>query len=168
MTTLKHDTIIGFLFVLITGTISHFVYELSGNNVILGFFFPVNESTWEHMKLVFFPMLLYTFLVNQKRKHSNHCIVSSLLFGILVGTLLIPVLFYTYSGILGYHLFFLDLSTFFISVLAAFWTAYQTANSCCLAPYTSLLKILVFIMTILFFVFTYFPPDIALFTSPTS
>ncbi|MDD7025196.1 MAG: DUF6512 family protein, partial [Oscillospiraceae bacterium] len=58
MNKLKCYTITGILFVIITGTISHFVYEWSQNNFILGLFFPVNESTWEHMKLLFFPMLI--------------------------------------------------------------------------------------------------------------
>ena len=55
MNPLKSNIIKGILFVSIAGTLAHFVYEWSNNNYILGFFFPVNESTWEHMKLFFFP-----------------------------------------------------------------------------------------------------------------
>ena len=72
MKQLKKYTIIGStFFVLITGTLSHFIYEWSGNNFIVGFFFPVNESTWEHMKLVFFPMFLFSIFMF-KRLNGNH------------------------------------------------------------------------------------------------
>lgn len=167
MSDLKRYTIIGIIFVLVTGTIAHFIYDWSGKNIIAGFFFPINESIWEHMKLVFFPMLLYSFFAIQKMKSTNPCITSSLLLGTLVGTFLIPVLFYTYSGILGYHLLVLDLLTFVLSVLAAFWVAYKATLSCKFSSYESVLKILVFLVAVAFFVFTYFPPDIAFFDDPT-
>lgn len=166
MKSLKYYTIVGIIFVLITGTISHFVYDWSCQNMLVGFFFPINESTWEHMKLVFFPMLLYSFYVSKKMKSANLCVTSSFLFGTLSGTALIPIIFYTYSGILGYNLLVLDLLTFALSVLGGFLVAYKVAQSCCLAPYEKLIKIAVFLTTIAFFIFTYFPPDIALFENP--
>ena len=101
MNPLKSNIIKGILFVSIAGTLAHFVYEWSNNNYILGFFFPVNESTWEHMKLFFFPMLLFSVWMNQKFKEEYPCVTGALLAGTLLGTFLIPVLFYTYSGILG-------------------------------------------------------------------
>lgn len=166
MNKLKSHIIIGIIFVIITGTISHFIYEWSGNNFILGLFFPVNESIWEHMKLFFFPMLLYSLYMNQKLKYDYPCVTSSLLFGILLGTFLIPILFYTYSGILGRNITFLDISTFIVSVLLAFLAVYKFTLSCKMASYESLLKSLILIVTICFFLFTYYPPDIGLFRVP--
>lgn len=55
MNHLKRDTIIGILFVLITGSVSHFLYDWTGKNPVVGLFTPANESIWEHMKLLFFP-----------------------------------------------------------------------------------------------------------------
>ncbi len=52
-------TLSGILFTSILGTLSHFLYGWSGSRVLVGLFAPVNESVWEHMKLLFFPMLLY-------------------------------------------------------------------------------------------------------------
>ena len=62
MNSLKRFCILGAIVTVIFGVISHFVYEWSGNNFFAGLFFPVNESTWEHMKLLFFPMLAYAFI----------------------------------------------------------------------------------------------------------
>ena len=167
MNKLKHYTILGILFVIIAGALSHFVYEWSGNNFILGFFFPVNESTWEHMKLCFFPMLLYSCFMNRKLKDDYPCVTSSLLFGVLLGTFLIPIIFYTYSGILGHNYIFFDIATFIISVLLAFIAVYRLSLSCVLDSFLFWLATLVFLTAICFLVFTYYPPCIGLFAVPS-
>lgn len=166
MNKLKRYTIIGTIFVIITGTISHFIYEWSGNNFILGFFFPVNESTWEHMKLCFFPMLIYSLFMNKKLKDDYPCVASALLSGILLGTFLIPVIFFTYTGILGRNYLPLDIATFIFSVIIAFVTVYKLTLSCKMSSCNSRLCLSVFIMAACFFVFTYLPPDIGLFIAP--
>jgi len=43
--------LLGFVFCCILGTLSHFFYDWSGQNIIVGMFCPVNESVWEHLKL---------------------------------------------------------------------------------------------------------------------
>ena len=92
MNPLKRFTLIGIIFVLVTGSLAHFVYDWSSQNFIIGFFFPVSESTWEHMKLVFFPMLLYGLFMYNRLKEDYPCLASALPAGILSGTFLIPVL----------------------------------------------------------------------------
>ena len=37
----------------IIASFSHIAYNLSGNNIIVGLFNPVNESVWEHLKFMF-------------------------------------------------------------------------------------------------------------------
>lgn len=164
---LKRYTIIGTVFVLIVGTISHFVYEWSQNNYILGLIFPINESTWEHMKLIFFPMLLYAFFMNRDLKTKYPCVTCSLLFGTLLGTFLIPVFFYTYSGILGNHYAALDISVFAAGVIAAFLAVYRLTLSCRCKNYTKILKLLVFIVAFCFLCFTYHAPALGIFADPT-
>ena len=166
MKTLKQFIILGTIYVLIIGTLSHFVYDWSKENVILGFFFPVSESTWEHMKLVFFPMLVYALFMNQRLKAAYPCIVPASFAGILLGTWLIPVLFYTYSGILGTNYAILDISTFVISVIVAFIVIYKLTVSCKASPYLLLLKIAVYAMIVGFVVFTYLPLNIGIMSRP--
>ena len=48
----------GFLLTALAGTLLHFVYDWSGGSVWTAAFSAVNESTWEHMKLLFFPLFL--------------------------------------------------------------------------------------------------------------
>lgn len=115
-----------------------------------------------------FPILLYSLYMNQKLKYTYPCITSSLLFGALLGTFLIPVLFYTYSGILGRNITFFDISTFIVSVLLAFSAVYKLTLSCKLASCTNLLKSLVLILAACFFAFTYSPLELGIFNVPTT
>lgn len=166
MKRLYYYTIAGIIFTFIAGTISHFVYEWSGNNFILGYLFPVSESTWEHMKLCFFPMLFYSLFMNAKLKAYYPCITSALSFGILLGTFLIPMIFYTYSGILGQNFLSLDIATFALSVLTGFCAVYRLSLSCRAKPYETITKLLVSVLTICFFLFTYHTSDLGIFRVP--
>ena len=166
MKKLKKYTLLGILFVILTGTLAHFVYQWSGNNFIVGFFVPVSESTWEHMKLCFFPMLLYSIFMNRRLKWEYSCVTSALLAGNLLGTMLIPVIFYTYTDILGNHYLPLDIATFMISVLVAFAMAYRLTLSCRLHAHTTWLAAMVFAMLLFYLVFTYFPPNHGIFAPP--
>ena len=54
--------IISAIFMLVVGTLLHFTFGWSNNNPLIGTFSAVNESTWEHLKLLFFPMLISTII----------------------------------------------------------------------------------------------------------
>lgn len=168
MKSLKRHTVLGILFVLFAGTLAHFLYDLSDNNHMIGLFTPVNESVWEHMKLLFFPMLLYSFFMISHLKDDYHCIASSLCFGTLAGTLLIPVLYYTYTTLLGRDFFILDIGIFIVSVVLAFQTSYRLTLSCKTKPYAVILCILTSILFICFIRFTYHPPVLAIFAEPSA
>lgn len=163
MNLLKRYTLIGIIFVIITGSLFHFVYNWSDNNAFIALFFPINESTWEHMKLGFLPMLLYSFFMNQKLRKEYPCITSALLSGILINTFSIPIIFYTYTGMLGKEIFVLDIGTFIMSVLIAFYAVYHLTLSCHAEAYAETLLLLVCITGICFLVFTYEPPNMNLF-----
>jgi hypothetical protein len=166
MKTVKRSLFFGSIFVLISGTLSHFLYEWLGNAPLVGLFTPVNESTWEHMKLLFFPMLLDAFYLLRKYRHTCSCIVSALPAGILTGTFLIPIIFYTYTGILGNHFLILDLMTFVVSVLLAFYMVWRLTQSCRAQKYTVLLWGLVGVLFLYFLLFTYHTPGLGIFAEP--
>ncbi len=163
---LKNYCIAGTIFVLIIGTLAHFVYEWTGNQTFVGFFFPVNESTWEHMKLIFFPMSFFCVYLHLKFRKENRCLSSSIPLGILTGTFSIPVYFYTYTGILGYHMTALDIGTFILGTLTGFFVLYKNAVSCKWRTANIPLYVLLFAVFLCFIFFTYHPPAINLFSSP--
>ena len=55
---LKNTRIIAVFGIFLISFISHFVYTIFPN-IFTSIFFPVNESIWEHMKILFTSSLLY-------------------------------------------------------------------------------------------------------------
>lgn len=166
MKQLKQYTAAGIFFVLIAGTLLHFLYDWTNNNRIAGLFAPVNESVWEHMKLLFFPMLIYSLVMAHHLKTSCPYVSSALCFGMLAGTLGIPLLYYAYTSVLGRNIFFLDLAIFVLCTIIAFFLAYSFTLSCRVQPYAPFLYCLVCVLLLCFIVFSYHPPDLFLFSKP--
>ncbi|HIZ82724.1 MAG TPA: hypothetical protein H9722_11695 [Candidatus Mediterraneibacter pullistercoris] len=156
----------GFLFTAVLGTLSHFFYEWSGGSALIGLVSPVSESTWEHMKLLFFPVLIWSFFLPLHLSDDYPALRPSLLLGGLLGTLSIPVLFYTYSGILGHNVTWIDIAIFFISVIIAYSCTWKLYGSDRIYQKRNLIYLAVLLFIILFFLFTYHPPDIGLFAKP--
>ena len=164
MKNIKRYFFIGIIFVSLLRTLLHFAYDWSGGNDFLGLFVPINESIWEHTKLLFFPMLIYSIFLHKKTGKKYPCILSDMIFGALFGIGAIIVLFYTYSGIVGNHFAVVDILIFYISVLMSFYIVYKrTINkkSC-----NNIYMISGMVMVLLFIVFTVYPPDIPLFIEP--
>lgn len=160
---------IGFIFVIIFGTILHFVYEWSGNNKIVGIFSPVNESVWEHLKMLFFPMLLFSiieyFMVGKEYKN----FIAAKSFGILLGLLFIVIFFYAYTGIAGRNFLWMDILTFILGVMVAFTYSGRKITSAEASSKTNWASLLFLTaLTLSFIVFTFRPPHIGLFASPVS
>ena len=161
---------VGFLFVCALGTLLHFVYEWSGGNGVVGAFSAVNESTWEHMKLLFFPMLLFSAVqfAAAGQNYPNFLAVRAV--SILTGTLLIPVLFYTYTGVLGHGVTWVNIAIFYAAALAAF-----LLDSCLLrqgalfGPWKQLLGLAVlWLVAFLFIWCTWQPVELPLWQDPVT
>lgn len=166
----KKLEMIGFLFVSIFGTLMHFAYEFFNSNFFVGLFAPVNESTFEHLKLLLYPMLAYSiieyFILKKKGYTKLDSFICAKITGIIIGIVSIIVLYYTYLGILGYNIDFINIAIYFIAVIIAFFVSYYMTinkkqnNHCLLCLFT------LAIIVILFIVFTLYPADIGLFYSP--
>lgn len=165
MNDLKRFCIIGFFVTTVLGILSHFVYDWTGRGFLIGLFFPVNESTWEHMKLLFFPMFLFALVGGKRMERQYPCIYNAMFTGILAGLLLIPTLFYTYSGILGFHVAWVNIAMYVISVLVAYLVVYRVALTC-KNKNSKVLRIVMYVLVVLFMVFTVYPPEIGLFQVP--
>ena len=105
---------LGFCVTALGGTLLHFLYEWTGGAVWAAPFSGVNESTWEHMKLLFWPMLVFAIVQSRSfRDRKDFWCVK--LRGILLGLTLIPILFYTYNGAIAPSPDWLNIAIFFIS-----------------------------------------------------
>lgn len=166
MKSIKPYMIAGIVFVSVLGTLFHFTYNWTENNILIGLFTPVNESIWEHTKLIFFPMLIYSLYLNKKISTKYPCINSAMISGALCGVAMIIVLFYTYSGIIGFNVAFADISIFYITVITVFCIVYKLTVSCKTDNYSQFLSILMIAIICLFIIFTFSPPSIPLFNNP--
>ena len=124
---IKTWQIVGVAGTTLLGTLLHFLYEWTGGSVIAAFFSGVNESTWEHMKLLYFPLFLFAIIQSRTfREYKNFWCIK--LIGITTSLTLIPVLFYTYNGVFGRSPDFVNITIFFISAGTA---AYSSVKSAC-------------------------------------
>ncbi len=158
------------IFTWILGTILHFLYEWSGDNKIIASFSAVNESTWEHLKLVFFPMLITTivgFLVIGKDNKKFWCAKT---IEIILAMSFIIVFFYTYTGIIGTNFAILDIGSFFVAVILGEYFAYKimTNDEYKLKCNKRIAVIGLICILLCFIIFTYLPPHIGLFKDPIS
>lgn len=156
----------GVILVSALGALSHFVYEWTGQNRLAGLFVPVSESIWEHMKLLFFPMLLTALFLTVLLKRTYPHILTGMLAGLLTGTAAIPVLFYTYSGVLGYCITAVDIAIFYISAGIGFFVAYRLTISVYAESLHHLLCCLTLLMFAAFVLFSYEPPTLGIFAEP--
>ena len=157
---------LGFALTALGGTLLHYAYDWLGGAIWIAPFSGVNESTFEHMKLFFWPAFVYAiiqwFFFRERRDF--FCIKAR---GILLGLLLIPILFYTYNGAVAKSPDFLNISIFFISAAVAF--VYETRlfyseRSVCRHPKLALS--LLCSLGALFVLFTFRTPEIGLFRDP--
>lgn len=165
MKSLKWFCIVGALVTIILGVVSHFVYDWTGGNFFVGLFFPVNESTWEHMKLLFFPMFAYALVAGKRMEGKYPCIYKAMFTGILIGLALIPTMFYTYTGVLGFVVDWINIALYVISVLAAYYAVYLMAKECTIGD-SQILRYVMYTLLLAFMVFSVYPPGIGIFVSP--
>ena len=98
---------------MILGTLNHFLYDWSGKNPVIALFTPVNESVWEHMKLLFFPFLLLSLIEYIIRRPDSSRFFGSRLFAVWCGMFSIIVLFYGYSGAIGKSFVLIDILLYY-------------------------------------------------------
>lgn len=156
----------GFALSTLGGTLLHFLYEWTGGSMLAAPFSGVNESTWEHMKLLYWPLFLFALVQRLYfREQKNYWCVK--LPEILLGLILIPVLFYTYNGAFGQSPDWINIAIFYVTAAVVFlferW-AFRTDRLRCRYPRLAFAAIC--LIGVLFVVFTFAPPQIPLFRDP--
>ena len=158
--------LLGFAATSIGGTLLHFLYDWFGEARWIAPFSGVNESTFEHMKLLFFPMFIYAVVQSfffKERKDFWRVKLK----GILLGLILIPVIFYTYNGVIEKSPDWLNISIFFIAAAIAYiyeTRLFNNGATICKNPKIDIL--LLCGIAILFGVFTFATPGIGIFKDP--
>lgn len=161
--------------VVFMGSLLHFVYGWFGGEVWASVG-AVNESTWEHLKLLFWPLFIMTIPAYYLYGKDFRIFLPARAVAILTGMAFIVSAFYTYSGILGYNFLAADIATFVVGVVMGYIVNYRLIkrgertmfherdmsfiSACALA--------FVLALAAVFVIFTYYPPHIAVFQDPVT
>lgn len=163
----KYWQMAGFVFTAVAGTLLHFAFDWSGENVVVALFSAVNESIWEHLKLLFYPMFIFAvveYFFWGREIESFWCVK---LIGIILGFVLIVAVYYTYTGALGVKADWFNITLFFIAAAVVYWVEtklLQREISCLIGEKWAVAMIVV--IAAVFTVLTFAPPHIPLLQDP--
>lgn len=170
--------ILGAFFTIIMGTLLHFIYPWSGNNAIVGIFGTVNDSTWEHFKLFFWPQLFFLFMEGPAIREKIKAISSSDMnlknyytakaVSFYIGIALMFSLFYTYTVIFRRSMILIDILIFIISIFASQYIGYKifTGHYYLGVKVNNISITSIILLTFVFVFFTFNPPDMPIFKNP--
>ena len=158
---------LGYTTVVVLGTILHFIYGWTKGAIFVAPFSAVNESTWEHMKIFFFPALFFTIFHSFFFKDVDGFWLIKLK-GTLLGMILIPLIFYTYNGAIGKSPDWFNIAIFFIaSGLCFLYEGILIRNQKQYNKNLTKLSIMLFcIIGLAFVLFTFETPELAIFLDP--
>ncbi len=159
----------GVLFVTLVGSLLHFTFELSGDWTPMAVISAVNESTWEHFKIGFWPALIWAFIefFIFGRKVKNFFFAKGVSF--LIMPVVIAALFYGYTLIFKIESLPIDIIIFIIAITVAQIVSYRimlvqkrkfTGNI--------IGTILIIAGLIMFSTLSYYPPKCLIFKDPVT
>ena len=108
--------VIGTIFIIVIGCLSHFLYDWTHHNKLVGYFTAVNESTWEHLKLVIAPTFLW-LIVEYHFYYANPNLFLARFISLVVMLLIIPLIFYSYTRLTKKPILFIDISSFIVAII---------------------------------------------------
>lgn len=159
---IKKLFIISFLLSVCFGTCLHFVYEWSNYNRIVGLFSPINESPWEHLKLLYVPFTVFTIILYFLSKRNSKKILFGNSIAVSSGLFLILLLYYFLTGAFGVDSIVLDLAVYIIATAITYILCYCFYKNNIFS--NNIYGFLIFIFAFLIFsVFTFIPPRFPLF-----
>ncbi|WP_237057560.1 DUF6512 family protein [Microbulbifer sediminum] len=156
--------ILGGLWILAAGFLLHSAYEWSGHWRPIAAFVPVNESVWEHLKLVFWPGVVFALLESRFLAQEATSFTTAKGLSLCCMPLVIIAGFYAYTHILGDNSLALDILIFMLSILVGQRLSYsllvrpREARAWRLPSRAGLAFLL-----IAFPLFTFYPPHLTLF-----
>ena len=160
----------GLFFTIAAGNLLHFVYEWSGEHPAAALLSGTNESTWEHMKLLAVPWILWTAIQALALRGSGVPVIAARTAGLLAGVSAIPILFYTYVGIWGKSISLINIIIFQLAVLLAYGvsSAIQRRRILSETVWQVLGAAVLVLAAVLFAWWTFAPPQLPIFIDPLS
>ncbi len=160
--------IAGTLFIIFLGTALHFTFDFSGKNPFVGSFSAVNESVWEHLKLPFWPSLLWMLIEIYPLRKAVSNFFSSKVIGTIVMIVVIPAVFYLYTAFTEENLA-VDIATFMIAVVIGQIISYRLFKKGKPSKRAEIIAIIIIaLLALVFITFTFYPPHFSIFQDSNS
>ena len=150
------------LFTALGGTALHFLYDILPSP-LTALVSPVNESVWEHLKLLFWPMVFGAFLLSGKVRNKQR-LWSSFFVALLFAPALLLLSFYGLKA-LGMESLALDITLYYISMFAGYLLAWVLYRRCHGERWGGFVLMLVILYGACLLLFTFAAPDLPIFRS---
>ncbi|MFX1573323.1 MAG: DUF6512 family protein [Promethearchaeota archaeon] len=157
----------GIIFISLVGALFHFVFEWLGHWEYIGGFFPVNESVWEHLKLPYWPLIIFSLIEYQYIKEGTNNFIVGKTLAALISIVIIIITFYTYTAILKTEILIIDISSFIVGVAVGQLISYKILTISKVPKLIIIFSWIIFItLGLIFMLFTYLPPHLPMFQDP--
>ena len=114
----------GYFLLLGFGTTLHFWFEWTDYWRPMALIAAVNESTWEHFKMAFWPGLIFALIEYPFIKNDSKNFVLAKFAGLMAMPIITMILFYGYTALTGTHMLWADIIVFILSVIGGQWLSY--------------------------------------------
>jgi hypothetical protein len=169
MNSLKRWRLAGIITITILGFCLHYLFSWTDGSKISGLFVPVNESVWEHLKLGYWSVVLFSIVEYLPIKNGLNNYYFAKTVGILSLEITIVIIFYGYTFIVGKDIFLIDILSYILGVISCQHLTYIIFKLEPFSMFINRISLAIFIsLGVLFGVLTYYPPHIALFKDPNN
>lgn len=161
---MKKIKIWGIIISFILSVILHFLYAIIPNTYI-SIIAPVNESIWEHMKLIISASLVFSifeYFIYKKKNISFNNFLLSYAISALLGIIIYLFIYIPLNDIFG-HKLYIALTLLFLIFIIIQIISYYIMNKKKIKFSSPLAIIIIVITYLIFYYFTYYPPKINLF-----
>lgn len=154
----------GIVFLIVVGSLLHFTFDWSNRLPIVGVFSAVNESVWEHLKLGFWSLILFSLIEYWFIRHETKNFLLAKGLGVVILQVVILSVFYTYTMFSAEPILAIDISSYLLGCILCQVVSYiiltrvigkKILNKVGLA--------LILIHAVLLISFTFAPPKLPIF-----
>ena len=152
----------GIVFISLLGSLDHFFYEWTGL-LPVALFSPVNESVWEHLKLIFWPGILFFSIEYKFLKIINNFAIAKAIC-VSIPPILFPLLYYSCTPFIGTNVLAFDIMIFIISIVIGQLLSYKLLISELISKKLNIIGLIILIAWgFIYILFTFIPPRFPFF-----
>lgn len=159
----RHRSRFDVAFLIVAGSLWHFVYAWSGDLAIVGAIAPINESVWEHLKLGYGATILLIPIDIVRARHGTAYAPLGRAVGVIIIDVLIVVVFYAYTAVSGRSILAVDIGLYVLGC----WIAVVAHNAVAARHWPSWSAYvgwsILLCLGVLFALWTFSPPELGPF-----